>query len=118
MNLMRGTFRALGRLPIVTQFFLIPLPVVLAGFAYGAWRWIHADWGTLTTRSHEYHVRGWMVLPLTIVAAGLFAIAVGRGVKGQRTRWLLSATALVVLAIFALIVSPWPDVSACACDGG
>jgi len=115
---MRGTFRALGRLPIVAQFFLVPLPAMLAVVAYGAWRWTQADWGALTTRSHEYHVLGWMVLPLTIVAAGLFAVAVSRGVKGQRTRWLLSATALVVLVIFTLIMSPWPDVSACACDGG
>jgi cytochrome bd-type quinol oxidase subunit 2 len=115
---MRGTVRALGRLPIVAQFLLVPLPAVLAMIAYGGWRWTQADWGPLTARSHEYHVLGWMVLPLGIIAAGLFALAVGRGVKGHRTRWLLSATALIVFVILALILSPWPDVSACACDGG
>jgi cytochrome bd-type quinol oxidase subunit 2 len=108
----------LGRLPAVAQFFLVPLTVMLALVGYGAWRWMRADWGTMTTRSHEYHVLGWMVLPLTGVAAGLFAAAVGRGVKGQRMRWLLSATALTVLVILAMIFSPWPDVRACACDGG
>jgi cytochrome bd-type quinol oxidase subunit 2 len=116
---MRRTLRALNRLPIAAQFFLVPLPAGLAIIAYGAWRWTQADWGALAThKSHEYHVLGWMLVPLTVLASGSFAIAVRRGMQGRPARWLFMATALVVLTIFALIFSPWPDVRACACDSG
>src|SRR5213080_4872484 len=112
---MRG-FRAVKRLPVAAQFFLVPLPVTLALIAYGGWRWTQADWGSLTARSHGYHVLGWAVLPLTASAAALFATAIARGVTGWPTRWLLWATSLVVLAIFVLIFAPWPQLTACACD--
>lgn len=116
---MRGTLRALNRLPIAAQFFLVPLPAGLAIIAYGAWRWTQADWGVLAMhKSHAYHVLGWMLLPLTVLAAGLFTIALRRGITGRKARWQFAATTLVVLAIFALLFSPWPDVRACACYSG
>jgi hypothetical protein len=116
---MRGTFRTLSRLPIVAQFFLVPLPIVLAGLAYAAWRWTNADWGVLAaSKSHGYHVLGWTVLPLTAIAAGLFAAAVSRGARGRRTGVWLTATLMVVMAIFVLIFTQSADLSACACDGG
>jgi hypothetical protein len=115
----RGIFRPLNRLPVLAQFLLVPLPVMLAALAYGAWRWTHADWGALQTgKSHGYHVLGWTVLPLTLAAAGLFAAVVGRGVRGRRTGGLLCVTCMVVLAIFVLMIWRSSDLSACACDGG
>jgi hypothetical protein len=112
---MRG-LRAVKRLPIAAQFFLVPLPATLALIAYGGWRWTQADWGSLASRSHGYHVLGWIVLPLAVVAAALFATAIARGVTGRPTRWLIWATWLGLLAIFVLIFAPWPQLAACACD--
>ena len=121
MGAMRGTFRALGRLPILAQFLLVPLPLTLGALAYRSWGWAHADFGVLEARkAHGYHALGWTVLPLTMVAAALFAGTIARGVKerpgGSRT--LLAATCLVLMAILLTVLWGSADLSACACDGG
>ena len=96
--IMREDFRAVTRLPALTQFLLAPFPALLAGFAYGAWQWTQRNSGA----SHDYHVLGWEVLSLVGIAGGLFTVAVGRGVKGQRSSRVLAATLLTTVATLLL----------------
>ena len=95
---MRDDFRAVTRLPALTQFLLAPLPALLAGVTYGAMRWIQSN----SDHGHDYHVLGWEVLPLVGIAGGLFFVAVGRGVKGQRSSRVLAATLLTIAATLLL----------------
>ena len=109
-------FQAAKRLPIVAQFLLVPLPVVLGCLAYGSWRWTQADWGPVAARTHRYHLLGWALLPLTSVAAALFAMVIARGVQRRPTRLLVWALGLTVFAIVATFVDTAPRLAACACD--
>lgn len=96
--IMREDFRAVTRLPVLTQFLLAPFPALLAGLAYGAWQWTQSN----SARSHDYHVLGWEVLPLIGIAGVLFTAAIGRGVRGRSSERLLAATLLTVAATLVM----------------
>ena len=99
---MQEDYRAITRLPVLTQFLLAPLPALLAALTYTAWHWTQSDWGGQVSRSQGYHQLGWTILPLTGIAGALFLTAVGRGVKGRSSARLLAATLLTVVSMVVL----------------
>lgn len=100
---MHENYRAVTRLPALTQFLLAPFTALLGALAYTAFHWTQSDWGALeTAKNQQFHLLGWMIMPLVLAAGALFMTAINRGLRGERSDRFLAATLLTAGSVVVL----------------